>query len=37
MTFGQSGEGFLRLSFACDDATLTEACDRVRAALTRTK
>lgn len=35
VAFGQSGEGFLRLSFACDDATLTEACDRVRAALTR--
>lgn len=37
VAFGQSGEGFLRLSFACDDATLTEACDRVRAALTRAK
>ncbi|MEK7862590.1 MAG: aminotransferase class I/II-fold pyridoxal phosphate-dependent enzyme, partial [Chloroflexota bacterium] len=35
VAFGQSGEGFLRLSFAADEATLQEACDRVRAALTR--
>lgn len=35
VAFGQSGEGFLRLSFAMDEATLTEACDRIRAALTK--
>lgn len=31
--FGQPGEGFVRLNFACTRATLTEALDRVRTAL----
>ena len=35
VAFGQSGEGFLRLSFAADDATLQEACDRIRKAFTK--
>jgi aspartate aminotransferase len=37
VAFGQSGEGFLRLSFAMDEATLEEACSRIRASLTRGK
>jgi aspartate aminotransferase len=35
VAFGQSGEGFLRLSFAADEATLTEAITRVKKALTK--
>lgn len=34
VAFGACGEGFLRLSFAMDEDTLTEACARVRKALT---
>ena len=30
--FGQGGEGFMRLNFACQRATLTEAIRRIRAA-----
>lgn len=33
VAFGACGEGFLRLSFAMDEKTLEEACNRVRAAL----
>ncbi len=31
--FGEGGEGFVRLNFGCPRATLTEALDRMRAAL----
>jgi cystathionine beta-lyase len=31
--FGQPGEGFVRVNFACTRATLTEALERVRAAV----
>ena len=31
--FGQPGEGFLRINFACPRATLTEALERTRAAV----
>jgi len=33
-TFGPGGEGFVRLNFACPRATLREALERMRAALT---
>jgi cystathionine beta-lyase len=33
--FGPGGEGFVRLNFACPRATLTEALERIRAALER--
>lgn len=33
--FGQGGEGFVRLNFGCPRATLTEALERMSAALTR--
>jgi cystathionine beta-lyase len=33
--FGRGGEGFLRLNFACPRKTLTEALDRMAAALKR--
>lgn len=33
VTFGQGGEGFVRLNFACPRAILEEALDRMRAAL----
>jgi cystathionine beta-lyase len=32
-TFGQGGEGFVRLNFACPRATLVEALERMRNAL----
>lgn len=32
-TFGEEGEGFVRLNFGCSRATLTEALGRMRAAL----
>ena len=32
-TFGQGGEGFVRLNFGCPRATLVEALDRIQAAL----
>ena len=32
-TFGQGGEGFVRLNFGCPRATLMEALDRMRKAL----
>jgi cystathionine beta-lyase len=31
--FGEAGEGFVRLNFGCPNAVLTEALDRMRAAL----
>ncbi|MCB9453974.1 MAG: putative C-S lyase, partial [Anaerolineaceae bacterium] len=31
--FGQGGEGFVRVNYGCPRATLTEALERVRAAL----
>ncbi|OGP97271.1 MAG: hypothetical protein A2Z51_07005 [Deltaproteobacteria bacterium RBG_19FT_COMBO_52_11] len=31
--FGRGGDGFVRLNFACPRATLTEALDRMAAAL----
>ena len=33
LVFGQDGEGFVRLNFACPRATLTEALERMRGAL----
>ena len=34
-TFGQGGEGFVRLNFACPRATLVEALERMREAIER--
>lgn len=35
--FGKGGEGFVRLNFGCPRSTLTEALQRMKAALTETK